>query len=113
MSWLRAIFRLWVVISALWVTGTGLLGLWMIALVEPSPRPMECAAIADVNVCAAILRKAGKDELQAYLVSSAFPDTSNARRNIALLVFLPPAILFVVGFILISSLAWILRGLFS
>jgi hypothetical protein len=116
----RGLFRLWVVLSVIWV---GALGALMYVMPGPS-RPKECLTATSLAECLETIHRAGKrsnldadrsskvdedilDELSGkftYVDEKLF--ASPPYVSIASLLLLPPAILFAIG----VAVIWVLRG---
>jgi hypothetical protein len=103
------LFRLWIIISALWVISCSgaLIFLEPVKNSHVSP-PTECARAANANECAQLLFRAGKDTFEAFgkieNESIYGPNASEySYARFALLVLAPPVVTLIFGVILASA----------
>ena len=62
----RGLFRLWLVLSCIWIAAIGLI-FWSVSSSNFSGgKPSECVAAKTAEECAKILEKAGKDPYTAF-----------------------------------------------
>jgi hypothetical protein len=104
----RGLFRLWIVISALWVISCSAALIFLEPVKNPrlSP-PTECARAGDANECAQLLIRAGKDPFQAFgkieNESIYGPNASEySYGRFALFVLAPPVVALIFGTVLAS-----------
>jgi hypothetical protein len=104
----RGLFRLWIIISALWVIScsAALIFLEPVKRAYVSP-PTECARAGDANECAQLLFRAGKDPLEAFgKIENESIYGPNASEYLygrfALLVLAPPVVTLIFGVVLAS-----------
>ena len=114
----RGLFRLWLILSVLWIGGVGVVT-WLslpsapFRLQRSEARPSQCEGVNNFE-CAAILKQLGRctgpsqsewcrlDDEDVGLVDHP----KRAWRTVAAIALLPPALVLVIG----SALVWAFRG---
>jgi hypothetical protein len=97
----RGLFRLWLVLSVLWIGGVGIATWWTFPEDNPIVRDI-CAKANDAEQCAGLLRAAGKNPFEAF-------DPEERRTAIqfaSIEAFVPPVFVLALG----SALVWAFRG---
>jgi hypothetical protein len=112
----RGLFRIWLVLSCIWVAVVGTMSFWAMSSnpnhLGPRP-PQECVNAKTAEECFAILEKLGKNPFEAFGTLDNGPifygqpdNAANKIFPIARLALLPPALVLIIG----AGFAWALRG---
>jgi hypothetical protein len=108
----RGLFRLWFVLSVLWIISVVALAWWVFPPAGSlDPRAAECAGKTD-DECAEILQRLGRNPFDAYVYPDVPPAVDfiakqrSAIRFAAGAALIPPITAFVLGF----ALSWAFKG---
>jgi len=111
----RGLFRLWLVLSALWMASVAVLFLTSEGLPARPRPPGQCVAAKSADECAGLLEKAGKNPFDAYGFVGSEPvygglaaggEESNEFKRFVGLAFGPPGLVFLIG----GGFVWAFKG---